>query len=80
MKFTNCWERYLRQVVSPALAPVHHEGGQPLFPLIHFLLAKGLSKTKKRHKNQMLTLPNINYIQTRKLLTYASCNGFTIGI
>lgn len=38
---------YLRQVVLPALAPVDHEVGQPLFPLIHFLLAKGLGQKKK---------------------------------
>lgn len=34
---------YLWQVVLPALAPVHHEGCQPLFSLVYFLFAKGLS-------------------------------------
>lgn len=33
---------HLRQVVLPALAPVDHEVGQPLFTLIHLLFAEGL--------------------------------------
>lgn len=33
---------YLWKVVLLALAPVIHEVGEPFFPLIHLLLAKGL--------------------------------------
>lgn len=32
----------------PALTPVGHEVGQPLFTLVHLLFAKGLKK--KKHK------------------------------
>lgn len=44
---------YLRQVVLPALAPVDHEVGQPLFPLLHFLFAKGLDKHMKLMRPQL---------------------------
>lgn len=47
VRLTNCWRRYLWQVVLPALAPVGHEVGQPLFPLFHFLFTKGLNKNTK---------------------------------
>lgn len=37
-------ELYIWEVVLPALAPVVHKVCEPLLPLIHLLLAKGLNK------------------------------------
>ena len=59
---TNLW-----QVVLLALAPVNHELGEPLFPLFHFLPAKGLAKRKYakircRHSTTNCILTRIFYI------------------
>ena len=73
LKSRNGWQwlgRYLRQVVLSALAPVVHEIGQPFFPLIHFLFAKGL---KKRGKNWIIYIPNINCILASNLWWIKLC-------
>ncbi len=63
----------------PALAPVYHEVGEPLLPLFHFLLAKGLKQTKNKVKRQESETNTSTTNHNPKLESLRSpiCPGFT---